>query len=470
MKYLIQLILISLVCCALSCEKLVKVSPPVTRTNGDNLFYYDPVVISAVTGIYVSMSTAGFGTAGDIRALNACASLYSDELTLFSGPNVSRVYQDYYNNALSGQTNGTGGNFWNTMYTTIYKCNSIIQGLSSPNSISTAVSKQLMGEMLFTRALCYYYLVNLYGDVAWIDGIDYTINSVAKRTSSGEVLKYLVDDLKLAKDLLSINFLDASLIKGSNFRYRPTTYAASALLTKIFLLLQDWGQAEDEASRVIANSQLFSLDSLSSVFLVTSKEAIWQLQVVSSNAATEEGNKFILPSTGASESFPFFLSGRQIAAFEKNDRRKQIWVGTSRTYNYPYKYKVATATGTPTEALTMLRLADIYLNRAEARARANKLSLATDDINLVRTRAWLPKIVGVDANKLLDTILHERQVEMFTEFGNRFIDLKRFQKIDKVMPAVCAEKGTTWKSSYSLFPFSASELQANPNLQQNPGY
>ncbi|WP_291914615.1 RagB/SusD family nutrient uptake outer membrane protein [Chitinophaga sp. CB10] len=472
MKNIFRLLLLGLgVLHLVSCESLVKVDPPVTRTNGDNLFEYDAVVISAVTGLYTSMSSAGFNTVGDIRALNACASLYTDDLALFSSPNVIRAFQDYYGNALSGLVNGTGGNFWNTIYTSIYRCNSIIEGLSHSNNISAAVSKQLMGEVLFVRALNYYFLINLYGDVAWVTSTDYTINSVVRRTNKADILKQLVADLLQARDLLSPNFLDATLLKTIvNGRFRPTSYAASALLTKLYLLQENWTEAEAEASRIIANSQLFILDSLNSVFLTTSKEAIWQLQVVSGSSATEEGNRFILPATGPSENMPFFLSPRLVGAFEKNDRRRQLWVGTARSYNYPYKYKVANATGTPTEALVVFRLADVYLNRAEARAQSNMLDLAMQDVNKVRARAWLPQIAGVDKSKLLDTILHERQVELFTEFANRFIDLKRFKKIDQVMPSVCVEKGTIWQPYFSFFPLSASELQANPNLVQTPGY
>lgn len=470
MKNILIFLLTGFMAFTVSCENLVKVDPPVTSINNDNLFLYDPVVIAAATGIYATMSSAGFGSADNIRALNAVAALYTDELSLFASPLVPRVYQDFFSNNLSGQVNGNGGSFWTSSYITVFRCNSIIKGLLEPNSLSAAVSKQLMGEMLFTRALHYYYLINLYGDVAWIDGVDYTSNAIAKRVSSAEILKHLVADLVQARDLLSTNFLDATLLKATSGRFRPTSFAASTLLVKVYLLQQNWDLAETEADKVINNSQLFTLDSLNSVSLVTGKEAIWQLQVVAANSATEEGNKFILPSTGAGVGNPLFLNKRLLNAFEKNDRRRQVWIGSAGVYNYPYKYKVATATGAPTEALTIFRLADVYLNRAEARAQVNKLDLALEDLNKVRTRAWLPKVVNVGKDKILDTILHERQVELFTEFGNRFIDLKRYNKIDQVMSDVCIEKGTVWKPHYAFFPLSASELQANPNITQTPGY
>lgn len=457
--------------CVVSCEKLVEVAPPVTSTNGENVFEYTSTTISAVTGLYAAMSSATFSAVGDIRTINVYAGLYTDELSLFPSPNVNRIYQDFFTNSLSAQKGGNGGQYWNLMYARIYRCNALLVGINNSINIPDGIKKQLIGEVLFVRSLCYYYLLNFYGNIPWIDGIDYTINSHVKRNNSTEILKYLVADLTKAKDSLSLNYLDASLLKTvNNARFRPTSYAASALLIKVLLLQEDWINAELEANRVISNSQVFSLDSLNAVFLTTSKEAIWQLQVTSSNGATEEGNKFILPTTGASESAPLFLNPRLVAAFEKNDRRKQAWIGTARSYNYAFKYKVANSVGSPSEALVVFRLSEVYLNRSEARARQGKIDLSLNDLNQVRSRAWLGKVMGVAQDKLIDTILHERQVELFTEFGNRFIDLKRFNKIDLIMPSVSIDKGTTWQPYFSFFPLAQSEVQANPNIEQTPGY
>jgi hypothetical protein len=67
-------------------------------------------------------------------------------------------------------------------------------------------------------------------------------------------------------------------------------------------------------------------------------------------------------------------------------------------------------------------------------------------------------------------IAHERQVELFTEWGHRWFDLKRTGAIDTVMKNVAIQKGTTWNKNFQLFPIPQTEILANPNLVQNPGY
>jgi hypothetical protein len=91
----------------------------------------------------------------------------------------------------------------------------------------------------------------------------------------------------------------------------------------------------------------------------------------------------------------------------------------------------------------------------------------------VRERAKLPDYSGlVTKDAILASILHERQVEFFSEWGHRWFDLKRTGNIDNVMGdgGVCASKGGTWKSTDQLYPVPISELQTDPKLTQNPGY
>ncbi|MGX5819082.1 RagB/SusD family nutrient uptake outer membrane protein [Chitinophaga lutea] len=468
MRKLLFLLFAGFCIAAFSCEKFLAVDPPVTNINGDNVLSSDAIAISAVTGLYAGLSAAQFRVPGGIRTLNLYAGLYTDELSLFQSPSVNIVSQSFYKNALSA--GGSGGQYWNSLYGVIYRCNSLIEGLQRDNgNISEVVRKQLLGELMFFRALHYYYLISLYGDVALVTSTDYIVNSTVKRRAPEEIIPFLIANLNEAKNLLSPIYLDGTLLKKANDRFRPTSYAAAALLTKIFLLKKDWVNAEAQANEIIAGQEDYVLDSLNAVFLITSREAIWQVQEITNRGATEEGNQFIMTSE-ASPGSPFFLNPRFLSAFEVNDRRRQLWVGSKGAFFYPYKYKIRTAAGIPNEALTIFRLADIYLSRAEARARNNQPVLAMEDLNKVRVRSWLPEVKNLSGSQLLDTILHERQVELFTEFGNRFIDLKRFGKINQVMPAVCAEKGTTWKDYFELFPLLQSELNANPNLKQNGQY
>ncbi|MGV3466402.1 MAG: RagB/SusD family nutrient uptake outer membrane protein, partial [Heyndrickxia sp.] len=127
-----------------------------------------------------------------------------------------------------------------------------------------------------------------------------------------------------------------------------------------------------------------------------------------------------------------------------------------------------------TEYTTPLRLAEQHLIRAEARAMINKLPQAVEDVDAIRFRSGLPLIKdtnpSISKEDLLKVIFHERQVELFVEWGHRWIDLKRSGKIDAVMSVVSPTKGGTWSNYKSLWPIPIKDIQNNPNLVQNDGY
>jgi hypothetical protein len=119
----------------------------------------------------------------------------------------------------------------------------------------------------------------------------------------------------------------------------------------------------------------------------------------------------------------------------------------------------------------VFRLAEQYLIRAEARAQQGNVSGSQSDLNAIRTRAGLPNTTANDKASLLTAIQHERQVEMFTEWGHRWFDLKRTGTIDAVMSVIAPAKGGgAWNSNKALLPLPLGDLQADQNLTQNPGY
>jgi len=134
-------------------------------------------------------------------------------------------------------------------------------------------------------------------------------------------------------------------------------------------------------------------------------------------------------------------------------------------YTYDYKYK---QTSTPTsssviEDYMLLRLAEQYLIRAEARAWQNNLNGAIDDINAIRTRAGLTALsYGMTQGDVLLSIEKERKLELFGEgYSHRWIDLIRTGRVDAVLGA---EKGSTWKSSAAVLPIPDKEILNNPAL------
>lgn len=112
----------------------------------------------------------------------------------------------------------------------------------------------------------------------------------------------------------------------------------------------------------------------------------------------------------------------------------------------------------------------MYLIRAEARARQENTGGAQADLNMVRARAGLPATTAGTRDALIGAVTAERRVELFTECGNRFFDLKRTGTIDAVMTVAAQQKGTTWKSYMSLWPINPDDIILNTNLTPNPGY
>jgi hypothetical protein len=114
----------------------------------------------------------------------------------------------------------------------------------------------------------------------------------------------------------------------------------------------------------------------------------------------------------------------------------------------------------------VIRLAEVYLIQAEARAQQGNIGGAQGDLNLVRARAGLGPTTANDVGSLLTAILHERQVELVAEWGHRWLDLKRTGMAD----AVLGSEKPGWVGYDTLYPIPAQQLTANPALVQNPGY
>jgi hypothetical protein len=272
----------------------------------------------------------------------------------------------------------------------------------------------------------------------------------------------VIEDLEGAKQDLQVAYVTSN-------RHRPNRYTAMALLAKAYLYQKDWSKAEYECTQII-NSGLYNLDmNLNNVFVEGSNETLWALQPVLTTIQTYEGNAFI-PSN-ALRIPSYSLTDSLINSFETGDQRKTIWTKFNtvggRNYYYPYKYQVRT-TGTRTENYIVMRLAEVYLIRAESEIQQNKLGDAIQDINMVRNRAGLSSLPSsLDEDDIMTSLEHERRMELFCEWGNRWFDLKRWGKADTILTAI---KGNAWQSTDVLFPVPQIEINNNNLLTQNSGY
>ncbi len=137
------------------------------------------------------------------------------------------------------------------------------------------------------------------------------------------------------------------------------------------------------------------------------------MQPVNKGRNTEDAFTFILPSSGPSESNPVYLSTNLLDDFEDGDNRKALWIDTlilgSDSLYYAYKYVNNTLNAPLTEYLTVLRLSEQYLIRAESKVHLGDISGALTDLNIVRLRAGLTSVVLQSAEELQSTILNERR-------------------------------------------------------------
>ena len=469
-KYYSKLLFLLFVVGVCGCKKFVSVSLPSTQLVSASTFNNDAGATAAQTAIYSQMESLN-----DPFLMSLKCGLLADELTNYSS---DPVQQEYYRNSLQAKDIASP---WQNAYKYIYDANAVINGLQTYTGVSAGAKQQLTGEAEFIRAFWYFYLVNLYGDVPLTTTIDYSVNATAARMPAGEVFAQIVADLANAEGLLSYNFVDVTDTAMTSERTRPTKWAAAALLARTYLYLSKYDSAEAQSTLVINNSNnLFQLcGTLDSVFLMNNSEAIWQIPPVqpASNIATPEGRFFILTKApgGGSDNNNATISTQLRNAFDSGDLRKTHWIKGytkgSVTYYFPYKYKVYSTTAL-SEYSTLLRLAEQYLIRAEARAQQGNSSGAITDLNVIRNRAGLSVYGGAtDQASVLNAIHHERQVELFAEMGHRWFDLGRSGTINSVMSVVTPLKGGgSWNVTDVLWPIPLTEITNDPNLIQNNGY
>jgi starch-binding outer membrane protein, SusD/RagB family len=442
-----------------SCKKAVDVDLPINKITSPAVFADDKTAAAAVLGLYSKMAA----TAGTFS--NGTTSIYmglaSDELKYMGSSSEILAFNT---NILSADNGILYSNFWADPYKIIYQANACIEGLNSSSGITSEVRQQLLGESYFVRAFCYWYLLNVFGDVPLVLTTDYEANSLVGRTLGSLVSSQIIQDLQASRAMLSKSY-------PTTGKLRPNYYTATALLNRVYLKSENWKGVEDTAGEII-NSGLYSLETdLSKCFIIASKEALWQLAIPDAQIInTIEGNRFI-PVSSATVVPNYVLTPSLLGAFESGDLRRTNWVGTKTvsgvSYQYPYKYKVR-SNAVKSEHVIVFRLPELYLNRAEARCHLNNLPGAISDLNEVKKRANPngQPFANTTQSVVEAAISKEKRIEFFAEWGMRWFDLGRTGQTDNVLSAV----KPTWNSRAKLFPIPSTEIQLNPNLLQTPGF
>jgi len=440
-----------------SCKKLIEIpaNPPSQITQKEQ-FADSATAMTAIAGVYAYNVGHGFGYSD--AGLTYTTGLSADELAYTQ----NNDNQQYYNYSLT-PLNSEIINLWSYPYQSIYQVNDVLKGVVNNNNLSAPFQKQISGEMEVLRALYYFNMVNLFGGVPLVTTTDYNATARIPKATPAAIYAQVMSDLANARKKLTVAY-------PSSGRARPNLYTAIALQAKVNLYQKQWPSAYHEADSVIA-SGLYDVTNtpLNGVFLDGSNEAIWQLPANQGYYGVADAQYFI-PSFSAPN---FSITTPLLDAFEAGDQRKVDWISStvvnSNTVYYPYKYKNVSASTTPTEDQMVLRLGEIYLIRAEAQAEGagNGISGAIADLNIIRKRAGLQNYNGAaDQTSVLNAIMHERQVELFCEWGNRWYDLKRTGTAATVLGA---EK-TGYTANAALYPIPQSQILLDNLLIQNPGY
>ncbi|SHN45696.1 RagB/SusD family nutrient uptake outer membrane protein [Chitinophaga sp. CF418] len=463
MRVLFLCCLLSYTC--LSCRKIIDIGEPSDKMAPEEVYSSDSGAIAVMAGIYSIINSSGLSTGG--KGISVFCGLYCDELGLMEG---NSEFQRCYENTLTADDSP----FWAPLYNCIQQCNMLLKGLEGSKALTPAVKQQLTGEAKFIRAFCYFYLVNFFGDVPLLTTTDLNTNTTAGRSSVEKVYNQIEDDLKKAVSLLREEYLGGDVQTIVPERLRPNKWAAVALLARVHLYMKNWVAAEQEATDVITRNGLYAIPALPEAFGQYSREFIWALENTNATGVNEDAALLVLQQGPDREEQPLYVNKRLLKAFERGDQRLTTWIGedttSGNTYYYPHKYRLAEGGKSPTPYLAVLRLAEVFLIRAEAKVYINDFSGARSDLDKLRRRAGIGYTVAMNRTALLKAIEQERRVELFTEWGHRWLDLKRYDSAREVMYATATEKGIAWMDYKQLFPIPHGDIMLNPKLKQNEGY
>jgi hypothetical protein len=510
-----------------SCTKEIDDLKPINQDTADQIFEDPASYKSFLAKIYAGIALSGQqGPAGnpDIAGLDEGFSnylrlyWYLTELTTdeaIIGWNDGTIKDLHYQNWTSGNE------FISTMYSRLFYqtslCNEFLRQTTDAKLDARGVDATLRAEIQtyraearFMRALSYYHALDFYRNVPFTTENDPVGAFLPIQTNAQDLFNYLESELLAIESEL----VDA----GQNEYARADKAAAWMLLSKLYLNAQvytgedRYADARIQVEKVINSSQYTLEADYEHLFLAdnhNSNEIIFPIAFDGLFTQAYGGMTFLVhaPVGGSMSAAEFGVSGgwagvRTTSAFvekypgmENSTDGRELFFTNGQSleienvsaFNNGYaiaKYRNVDTNGNPGSDpsgefpdtdFPMFRLADAYLMYAEAHLRGGGGTLTTsvDYINLLRERAYGDTSGNItSADLTLDFILDERARELYWECHRR-TDLIRFNQFSEngVWPWKGNVPGGTTTSSFrDVFPIPTSDLSANPNLEQNPGY
>jgi hypothetical protein len=490
-------LLLLLAITAVSCKKFLELKPTSVLSTG-NAYNSAKDLENALVGAYNIFYQEYYiwddVLLGDVRSDNAYVGGGGDpgivpyDLVNIA-PGNDRMYAD-----------------WSQLYTGIARCNLILDKVNNVTDPDFADrKKQIIGEASFLRAFHYFQLVKTFGGVP----IELHSNSAdpektrLPRSSEKEVYDQIVKDLETALADLPDAFEDGNPAVN---KVKATKGAANALLAKVWAQRsdRDYNKVLQYCNAVInspAGYQLLS--NYADLFDGNHYENVESILEIPFIAGTDLGNwgpqMFLAPEDGWQK---YCVPSKDLVSdYQKENDEVRLnsniifmtdvpWADENWNpcqvgnigipFNYKQKHPNDWASG---DHYYLLRLADIILLKAEALNELGNIDEAATALNQIRERVHLKPIDPVSKEQMRDKILNERRLELAFE-GQRWDDLVRLKVATTVMNSLNEVKYTCNDGTPSaptriqynvndqkwLAPIPQLEIDANPNLVQNPGY
>lgn len=375
----------------------------------------------------------------------------------------------------------------NPLYRVIDRVNRVLQALpeatATAGASDEALRTRLKGEALFLRAFAHFELVRYYSGNYDPNGLAMTYMEVPSlgnttRTTMGPYFQKIIADVTEAKNLLPAGVPDV---------YRANKVAAAGLQARVALYMRDWQNAVTYSTEYINAIPLATQANFRGIWTdANNDELAFKLRRTSaiggrvgslfrgtSASSTNIGTVTWRPSDKIWNSYDQVNDVR----FSSYFKTEPLLVAAGRPARLIKKYEGGPY-GTPTENVAdvkVFRTAEMYLIRAEAKAELNDLAGATQDINTLRAAritGYVPIATFASKQDAIDAIMLERFKELAYE-GHRFWDLKRRNLPVNRLPADAPNTSSVTLPAGNFrftLPIPQSEINANPTMQQNPGY
>ena len=393
------------------------------------------------------LNAAYFYQLGSITPMAVMGDFRADNAFMFEAPYTEF---DEYDADLPIMEDQFFGPFYTGLYKSILSANNVIENSSDANDIA---------EAKFLRALSYFKLVVVFGDV--------TVNLSAQPPTDDPSILARQPASDIYSNIIIPDLQDAISVLGTeSSNGRANRLAAQGILGKVYLYQGNFAAAESQLASVVNGASAAGIElqaDFATIFGVDydlNPEIIFATQVSSSIPDEYEFSEFWSWSGGLDTKSLEPLDADLIAAFDASpgDLRRAVTIDETLMASPKFPQ-----TGGPDHDWIELRLGDAILMYAEALNETGSTAAALTELNKIRTRAGLANSTATTQAEVRQAIQDERRLELAFE-GHRWFDLVRTGTVD-------AEMGESINPNYHLFPIPISEVLASGGvITQNPGY